>query len=67
MPIQVPIDTSAQKVTLAQAALHFQVSTKTIRRWISLGLIKAERVGPRLIRVDLESIELRPIGGGSDV
>ena len=44
-------------VTIQAAAEHRQISTKTIRRWISTGLIRAERVGPRLIRVDLASLE----------
>lgn len=33
------------------------VSTKTVRRWITDGLIYAERVGPRLIRIDLNSLD----------
>jgi excisionase family DNA binding protein len=41
------------------------VDTKTIRRWIARGDLIAYRIGPRLIRIDRESI-LRlasPIGG----
>jgi len=45
------------KCTIAQAAEHANVSTKTIRRWITQGLIEAERVGPRLIRVNLASLD----------
>lgn len=41
--------------TIQQAAEAYQVSQKTIRRWISAGIIDARRVGPRLIRVDLAS------------
>lgn len=33
------------------------VSTKTVRRWISEGLIYAERIGPRLIRIDMNSLD----------
>lgn len=43
--------------TIQQSADHYQVSTKTIRRWITDGRIEAKRVGPRLIRVDLNSLD----------
>lgn len=40
------------------AAAHLVgVSESTIRRWISDGLISAERVGPRLLRVHRSSLE----------
>ncbi|WP_426319927.1 helix-turn-helix domain-containing protein [Microbacterium sp. E-13] len=41
--------------TIQQAAIAYGVTEKTIRRWISSGVIEARRVGPRLIRVNLES------------
>jgi hypothetical protein len=34
--------------SVQETADYFNVSTKTVRRWITLGLIKAERVGPNL-------------------
>lgn len=43
--------------TIRDAAEREQVSTRTIRRWIARGLIRAERIGPRLIRVDLDSLD----------
>jgi excisionase family DNA binding protein len=43
------------KITVA--AEYQDVSVKTIRRWISAGLIDARRVGPKLIRVDLNSLD----------
>lgn len=43
--------------TIQEAAANKKVSTKTIRRWITDGIIYAERVGPRLIRVDLNSLD----------
>ncbi|ORA17415.1 helix-turn-helix domain-containing protein [Mycobacterium arosiense ATCC BAA-1401 = DSM 45069] len=51
--------------SIQQSAEYLGVDPKTIRRWISSGLIRAQRVGPRLIRVDRESLlELaRPVGG----
>ncbi|MGA9676713.1 MAG: helix-turn-helix domain-containing protein [Mycobacterium sp.] len=50
-----------------QAAEFFGVDVRTVRRWISDGRLTAHRVGPRLIRIDRESI-LRlanPIGGAA--
>jgi excisionase family DNA binding protein len=51
-----------QTLTIKQAAELKAVSTKTIRRWIALGLLPAERLGPRLIRIrhdDLEAVGRR--------
>ncbi|MFE6255848.1 hypothetical protein [Agromyces sp. NPDC057865] len=50
---------------IAQVAENEGVTDKTVRRWIAAGLIYAERIGPRVIRVDLDSVERagRPIGG----
>ena len=54
-----------------EAADYLKVSTKTIRRYISQGLVEAERVGPRLIRVNLASLDnlgrsLQCVGGDLD-
>lgn len=49
-------------LTIKQAAQTKAVSTKTIRRWIADGLLPAERLGPRLIRIrpeDLDSVGRR--------
>ena len=51
----------AKMVFIAAAAEHYGVSRQTIRRWISRGKIHAYRVGPRLIRVDLDEIEAKII------
>ncbi|WP_127475055.1 helix-turn-helix domain-containing protein [Microbacterium sulfonylureivorans] len=52
--------------TIQQAADTAQVSDKTIRRWVAAGLIEAQRFGPRLIRVDMTSLEAlgRPLTSG---
>jgi len=39
------------------AASHYAVSQKTIRRLISSGQITGYRVGPRLIRIDLNEVD----------
>lgn len=48
---------SSEWATINVAAQFYDVSEKTIRRWISLGLLDAKRVGPRLIRVNLASLD----------
>ena len=45
-----------QWVTVQEAAETYGLSTKTIRRYITQGLIEANRFGPRLIRVNLTSL-----------
>ena len=52
-----PIAISPKWGTIQEAADHYKVSAKTIRRYITQGLIEAERVGPRLIRVNLASLD----------
>ena len=45
-----------RRLTIQQAAEAKNLSTKTIRRYISSGRLTAYRVGPRAIRVDRESL-----------
>ena len=57
MPVEHPV-----ALTVAEAARRQAVSTKTIRRWISSGVLPAERVGPKLIRIkpaDLDAVGRR--------
>ena len=44
-------------LTISDAAEHKRVSTRTIRRWISTGLLPAYRVGPTLIRIRAEDLD----------
>jgi excisionase family DNA binding protein len=53
----VPTSTS-RLVSLAEAAEHFHVSVRTLRRRIADGTITGYRVG-RLIRVDLDELRRR--------
>ncbi len=49
---------SRRFATQQQAAARFQVSVKTIRNWISKGLITGYRLpGARAVRVDLDECE----------
>ena len=40
------------RYSVRDAAEFHRVSEKTIRRWIQQGILPAERVGPKLIRID---------------
>jgi excisionase family DNA binding protein len=53
--------------SIQQAAAEADVCDKTIRRWIAQGRITAYRVGPRLIRIDLDQLDasFQQIGGGA--
>lgn len=57
--------------SLQEAADHWGLSVKTIRRYIAAGQIDARRVGARAIRVNLESLDalgtpMQYTGGASD-
>jgi excisionase family DNA binding protein len=49
--------------SIADAAEHADVSTRTIRRYIATGRLTGYRVGPRLVKVDLTDLDaiVRPI------
>lgn len=47
---------AAEWGTIQEAAYRRFVSVQTMRRYIRLGLVEAERLGPRLIRVNLTSL-----------
>jgi len=51
-------------MSISETAEHLGVCPKTVRRWIAEGRLKAVRLGPRLIRVDRDSIMalMKPIG-----
>jgi len=63
-----PANKSQRRLSaLPAAAEACDVSTRTIRRWISAGRLTGYRVGPRLIKVDLDELEkvIQPVGGGA--
>lgn len=43
--------------SVAVAADYADVTTRTVRRWIANGLLPGYRVGPRLIKVDLDDLD----------
>ncbi len=55
-------------VSVEDAGSYVGMSTKTIRRRLADGSLTGYRIGPRLIRVDLNELEdgLRPIASADD-
>ncbi|AOZ63981.1 excise [Mycobacterium phage Baehexic] len=53
-----------QRASIQQTAEYLGVHPNTVRNYIAEGKLKAVRLGPRLIRIERDSIEalLRPIG-----
>jgi excisionase family DNA binding protein len=55
--------------SIVDAAEYVDVNPKTVRRWISTGRLTGYRVGPRIIRVDLNELDAMvrvvPTGGDS--
>lgn len=47
---------SRRLVSLATAADHADVSTRTLRRYIAQGRLTGYRIGPRLLKVDLNEV-----------
>jgi excisionase family DNA binding protein len=59
-----------QLESIASGATYADVSTRTIRRWIADGRLRAYRVGPRLVKIDRADLERLarqiPTAGGGD-
>ena len=45
------------RISIAEAAEGYGVTTRTIRRWIAAGILTGYRVGPTLIRLDAEEVQ----------
>ncbi|MEH6820909.1 MAG: helix-turn-helix domain-containing protein [Dietzia psychralcaliphila] len=48
---------SSRLISLQEAGDYYGVSVKTVRRWIAAGRLEGYRVGPRLLRVRLDSLD----------
>lgn len=61
-PVQIP-----RRFGVLGAAEYCGVDECTIRRWIRSGELKANRVGPKLIKIDRVELDkiIEPIGGAS--
>lgn len=55
------------RLGIREAALYCDVDQCTIRRWIAAGRLRANRIGPRLIKIDRADLDaiIRPVGGAS--
>lgn len=53
--------------SIAAAAEQADVHPRTIRRYIAAGRLPAYRVGPRLLKVDLDDLDavFTPVGGAA--
>jgi excisionase family DNA binding protein len=64
-----PTDTESlpARVSVNRAAAYLDVSHRTVRRYIADGQLRATRIGPRLIRIDRESLLklATPVGGAA--
>ena len=56
-----------KEITIPEVADHKGVTTQTVRKWISKGILPAHRVGPRLIRIWADDVDKvnKPIGGAA--
>lgn len=45
-----------RKITIAQVAEQYGMSTRTVRRYIADGRLTAYRIGPRMIRLDADQV-----------
>lgn len=52
-------------VTVQQVADDLQVHERTVQRWIADGTLKALRVGPTLLRINVEDLEAFLRSGGA--
>ncbi|MCG7593729.1 AlpA family transcriptional regulator [Mycobacterium sp. PSTR-4-N] len=59
--------TGRRYASLKDAAEYVGVTTRTIRTWISEGLITGYRINQRLVRVDLNELDqaMEPFGGSA--
>ena len=58
--------TPRRPATIAKAASHYEVTTRTVYRWIREGKLPAYRVGGRLLRIDLDDLDqlAQPVPAG---
>jgi excisionase family DNA binding protein len=62
-PVEQPLPLPKRLANVDRAAEYAGVHVKTIRRWVSTGRLTAYRLGPKLLRIDLNQIDdmLRPV------
>lgn len=55
--------TRRYNATIHDVAAEFGVHHKTVRRWLAQGLIGGQRIGPRLLRFNLDEVRSQLVGG----
>jgi excisionase family DNA binding protein len=48
----------ARWVSVRDAAAELGVAEWTVRRWVHAGRVPGKRIGPRLLRVDMDRVEV---------
>ena len=60
--------TLPKNYSIEQVAAECGVCERTVRRWLSSGVIRGVRVGPKLIRIpraEVERLLSAPVGGAA--
>lgn len=67
MSLRQKTPTLPSMLSMTETADLLGLSERTVRRYIASGQLRAHRLGPRMIRVERESVAglLRPIGGAA--
>lgn len=61
MPRKPPMPSPKRRLgSIAAAAGQLDVCERTVREYISTGMLTAYRVGPRLVKVDLAEVDALP-------
>lgn len=56
MPTTLVATPEPRQLTITEAAAAYGVHVNTVRRWIADGYLRAERVGPRIIRISADDL-----------
>jgi excisionase family DNA binding protein len=56
MPARQDVLDEPRQLTLAEVAAIRRVHINTVRRWVARGYLRAERVGPRIIRINADDL-----------
>jgi excisionase family DNA binding protein len=64
----VPQNISTCRVSLSEASIQTNIPTRTLRRHIKEGRLPAVRVGPKVMKVDIEDVKalIQPVGAEAD-
>ncbi len=56
-----------KRLGILESADYLGVDECTVRRWIRNGTLRANRVGPKLVRIDVAELDklIQPIGGNA--